>query len=212
MVIAEEDITERQRATAARQHMNHLLAALGDWHRQAAAGDAEAASSAMCRLLVEAGGYRGAWVGLVERAAPDAPGQVRPLAQAGYEAGYLDSLPPRWRDVGQEDSPLRAVLQEGQPHTHSNGSIIVAMQAPERPVGVLVVDTAEAAPVAAAEAETLRILASNLAVALGIARTVMVAAGDVGLYRVSLYKFPGGSTLPGDCWRTSRHPGGMLSL
>lgn len=163
MVIAEEDISERKQASAARTRMNRLLAALGDWHRQAAAGDAQEASSAMCRLLVEAGGYRGAWVGL---AVPDAPAQVQPLAQAGYDAAFLQSLPPRWHNAEAEDSPLRAVLLENQPHTHYNRSIIFPIQAHEHTLGVLVVASFEAPPVAADETETLRILAANLAAAL----------------------------------------------
>lgn len=38
------------------------------------------------RLLVEEGGYRLAWVGFAEQ---DAAKTVRPVAQAGFEGGYL---------------------------------------------------------------------------------------------------------------------------
>jgi hypothetical protein len=142
--------------------MNRLLAALGDWHRQtAASGDAQQASTAMCRLLVETGDYRGAWVGQVP---PDASGQVRPLAQAGFDDAYLNSLPTHWRDAEQESSPLRGVLLENQQHSLYNGTInLFVLRAQERTLGVLVVHTHETESIAADEAEMLRILADNLA-------------------------------------------------
>jgi signal transduction histidine kinase/ActR/RegA family two-component response regulator len=49
-----------------------------------------------CRIVVELGGYRFSWVGLVD----DVDGVVRPAARCGYEAGYLDLLHIR---VGCED-------------------------------------------------------------------------------------------------------------
>jgi two-component system CheB/CheR fusion protein len=161
IVIAEENISERKQATATRQRMNRLLAALGDWHRQtAASGDAQQASTAMCRLLVEQGGYRGVWVGMV---APDTPEQVQPLAQAGFDEGYLDSLPSRWRNAGQEDSPLRAILLENQQHSLYNGNVIFVLEVQKRILGVLVVYPYEADSIPVDEVETLRTLADNLA-------------------------------------------------
>lgn len=41
------------------------------------------------RLLVEEGGYRLAWVGFAEQ---DAAKTVRPVAQAGFEEGYLEAV------------------------------------------------------------------------------------------------------------------------
>jgi PAS domain S-box-containing protein len=52
---------------------------------------------AICRILVEDGGMRMAWVGYrVE----DAARTIRPIAHAGFDDGYLDSI-----DVGFADAP-----------------------------------------------------------------------------------------------------------
>ena len=49
----------------------------------------------MCRVIVETGGYRMAWVGQVEH---DEEKSIRPLAHAGYEAGYLALAKLSWGD------------------------------------------------------------------------------------------------------------------
>ena len=43
---------------------------------------------AACRIAVERGGFRMAWIGLVDKATSE----IRPVASAGYVEGYLDSL------------------------------------------------------------------------------------------------------------------------
>ncbi len=43
---------------------------------------------AVCRIAVQQGGFRLAWIGLVD----EATGQLKPVAHAGYEAGYLQAI------------------------------------------------------------------------------------------------------------------------
>jgi two-component system cell cycle sensor histidine kinase/response regulator CckA len=43
---------------------------------------------AACRIAVERGGFRMAWIGLVDKATSE----IRPVASAGFVAGYLESL------------------------------------------------------------------------------------------------------------------------
>lgn len=50
----------------------------------------------ICRVIVETGGYRMAWVGYAEE---DKDKTVRPMAQAGYEEGYLDTVNITWADT-----------------------------------------------------------------------------------------------------------------
>ncbi|MDM8530981.1 PAS domain S-box protein [Anaerolineales bacterium HSG25] len=52
----------------------------------------------ICQLIVEVGGYRLVWVGLSQ---DDATKTVRPVAQWGYEDGYLETLNVSW----DENSP-----------------------------------------------------------------------------------------------------------
>ncbi len=56
-----------------------------------------------CRVLVEVGGYRMAWVGYAQ---DDAQKTVRPVAYRGVEKQYLDGLELTWADTerGQEPS------------------------------------------------------------------------------------------------------------
>ncbi len=49
----------------------------------------------ICRIIIDTGGYRMVWVGYLER---DAQKSVRPVARAGFDAGYVDSLTISWGD------------------------------------------------------------------------------------------------------------------
>jgi len=66
--------------------------------------------SAVCRLAVETGGYRMAWVGAVQH---DANQSIRPLAQFGYEDGYLDTAQISWGDALRGTGPTGAAVRSG---------------------------------------------------------------------------------------------------
>jgi len=55
----------------------------------------------ICRLAVDVGGYRMAWVGY---ARDDAARSVEPMAHAGHEAGYLSSVKLSWAE-GPDGTP-----------------------------------------------------------------------------------------------------------
>lgn len=59
--------------------------------------------NAICKLAVETGGYLMAWVGLVVF---DESKSIRPVAQSGYENGYLDNLSVTWSDTPLGQGPL----------------------------------------------------------------------------------------------------------
>ncbi|MBF6570871.1 MAG: EAL domain-containing protein [Candidatus Binataceae bacterium] len=54
----------------------------------------------MCRVTVERGGYRAAWVGYAEQ---DEKKSIRPVAQFGFEPGDLERLGLTWADTEQGD-------------------------------------------------------------------------------------------------------------
>lgn len=61
----------------------------------------------MCQIIVEQGGYRMAWVGIVEH---DEAKSIRAVAQKGFEEGYLDTLKLTWADTERGRGPTgRAV-------------------------------------------------------------------------------------------------------
>ncbi len=65
----------------------------------------------LCSIIVEIGGYRMAWVGYAEH---DESKTVRPVAQAGYEEGYLDTLNITWADTERGRGPTGAAIRTGK--------------------------------------------------------------------------------------------------
>ncbi len=59
------------------------------------AGDEKALLDEVCRIVVEVGGFRQAWVGF---AAGDEAKSITPVAQWGYDPGYLENLKINWAD------------------------------------------------------------------------------------------------------------------
>ena len=66
----------------------------------------------MCRIIVEVGVYRLAWVGLAEE---DEEKTVRPAAQWGYEDGYLDTVGITWADTERGRGPTGRAIRTGRP-------------------------------------------------------------------------------------------------
>lgn len=66
----------------------------------------------VCRILVEVGGYRLAWVGFAEQ---DEEKTVYPVAQAGYEKGYLQTLNITWSDSERGRGPTGTAIRTGKP-------------------------------------------------------------------------------------------------
>ena len=67
---------------------------------------------AICRLVVELGGFRMAWVGFAE---PNDALAFRPVAQAGFEDGYLATVTMMWAEGDQGRGPAGVAIRTGQP-------------------------------------------------------------------------------------------------
>ena len=65
-----------------------------------------------CEAIVEAGGYRAAWVGLAEN---DPDRTVRPVAHAGFDNGYLDSAMISWADNEHGRGPTGTAVRQNAP-------------------------------------------------------------------------------------------------
>ncbi|MFC1834727.1 response regulator [Thermodesulfobacteriota bacterium] len=66
----------------------------------------------VCRIVVEDGGYRLAWVGSAEQ---DEAKTVRPIGQWGYEEGYLDTVRITWADMERGRGPVGTAIHTGRP-------------------------------------------------------------------------------------------------
>jgi PAS domain S-box-containing protein len=65
----------------------------------------------ICQVLVEIGGYRLAWVGFAEN---DPEKNILPVAQAGYEDGYLQSLNLTWSDTVNGQGPIGTAIRTSE--------------------------------------------------------------------------------------------------
>ncbi|MHB8482506.1 MAG: hybrid sensor histidine kinase/response regulator [Nitrospiria bacterium] len=66
----------------------------------------------ICHTIVSAAGYRLAWVGFAEN---DKGKTVRPVAQAGFEEGYINTLNLTWADAERGRGPVGTAIRTGKP-------------------------------------------------------------------------------------------------
>jgi len=142
----------------------------------------------VCQIIVGAAGYRLAWVGLAER---NDQKSVRPVAQAGFEEGYLETVNVTWADVERGRGPVGASIRTGAPciikdtHTAPNfapwrdqavrrgfGSVVgLPLIADETVFGAIAIYAPEPDAFDADEVDLLRELADNLAYGMMALRT-----------------------------------------
>lgn len=65
----------------------------------------------VCRIVVDVGGYRMAWVGFAEN---DENKRVLPVASAGYDQGYLDQARISWADNEMGRGPTGTAIRTGK--------------------------------------------------------------------------------------------------
>lgn len=100
------------------QRTNRSLKTLSAGNRTVVrAADEQRLLAEMCRILVEVGGYRLAWVAYAEH---DQNKTVRPMAQAGYEEGYLATLKLTWADMERGRGPVGTAIRTGKPFITRN--------------------------------------------------------------------------------------------
>lgn len=107
------DISRRKRNEARLLQLNRALQTLSRVnHILVHAQDETDLLDTICRTIVEAGGYRLAWVGFAEA---DEARTVHPVAQFGFEAGYLDGLRFSWQDDEYGNGPIGTAIRSGEP-------------------------------------------------------------------------------------------------
>jgi PAS domain S-box-containing protein len=75
------------------------------------ASDEQELLKEMCRAILKGGGYRMAWVGYAEE---DEAKTVRPVAQAGYKSGHVETLKLTWADAERGSGPLGTAIRTGK--------------------------------------------------------------------------------------------------
>ena len=93
--------------------VNRALLTLGACNRTLVrALDEQSLLEEMCRVIVDTGGYRLAWVGYAEH---DARKHIRMVAHAGFNQGYLESLGLTWEDNERGRGPAGTAIRTGAP-------------------------------------------------------------------------------------------------
>lgn len=104
---------ERKRGEEQLRHSNRALRMLSECTQSVMqAADEATLLQQICQIIVGVGGYRLAWVGY---AGQDEGKTVQPMAQAGYEVGYLETLKLTWADTKRGRGPAGATIRSGQP-------------------------------------------------------------------------------------------------
>ena len=65
----------------------------------------------ICRIFVEVGGYRFAWVGFAEQ---NDEKSLKPVAKWGYEEDFIDSMQATWADNERGRGPAGTTIRTGQ--------------------------------------------------------------------------------------------------
>jgi sigma-B regulation protein RsbU (phosphoserine phosphatase) len=103
---------ERQRAEAQLRRINRANRALSKCNEALVrATDESSLLQQICNIVVEEAGYRLCWVG---RAESDEAKSVLPIAQAGFEEGYLKTLNITWADTERGQGPTGSSIRTRQ--------------------------------------------------------------------------------------------------
>jgi len=112
------DITERKRVQMELQRANRALKVLSGCNEAMMRSSEEMKFlQELCEIIVEVGEYRLAWVGFAEQ---DEKKRVRPVAQAGFEDGYLETVDITWADTERGRGPTGTAIRTGEPSICQN--------------------------------------------------------------------------------------------
>jgi PAS domain S-box-containing protein len=180
-VTAALDVTERKRSEAELVRLNRILQALNESSQALVrATDESEYLDEACRVIVDHCGYAMVWIGYAE---DDEGRGVRPVASAGFEEGYLETLDITWADTERGWGPTGTALRTGRPSLCRNmltdpsflpwrnealarryaSSIALPLAAGERPFGAIMIYSAEPDPFSDDEVRMLTDLAGDLA-------------------------------------------------
>jgi PAS domain S-box-containing protein len=109
------DITERVATEQALWRGNRELRAITACNQVLVRStDEHSLLQEVCRIIVEVGGYRMAWVGFAEQ---DENNPITPIVWAGHEDGYLEQARHAPADHARGGAPSVAAIRSGRPQT-----------------------------------------------------------------------------------------------
>jgi PAS domain S-box-containing protein len=112
-IVAWRDITELKKRESELNKLNRTLRALnGSNQALMRCTDEDQFLQEVCRIVVEDCGYSMVWIGYAE---DDEGKTVRPMAYAGFDAGYVESLNITWADTERGRGPTGTAIRTGCP-------------------------------------------------------------------------------------------------
>lgn len=183
------DVTDRKRAEDELQRLNRALRTVSECNQALVRAPDEATLVAkICRIIVEHGGYRMAWIGFAEQ---DESKAVRPVAHAGFEEGYLNNANITWADTERGRGPTGTAVRTGLPAIARNipadpasapwgdaaaergylSSLALPLKRDDRVFGALNLYAGDPAAFDAEEVRLLNELADDLAYGISALRT-----------------------------------------
>lgn len=167
---AEEALRRSVRAQRALSNCNQYLIR---------ATDESALLQEICRIIIDEAGYRFCWVGHAEQ---DEAKAVKPLAYAGFEAGYLKIANVLWSDSERGRGPTGTCIRTGQTQVVQNfvtdprsapwraeaskrgyeASLAIPLVVDAKPFGALTIYSGGADPFSVEEVKLLSELAADL--------------------------------------------------
>ena len=107
----QREVAERERAEVELLRVNKALKALSDSSQAVIRFEDELEYlKEICRIIIEDCGYSMVWIGYAE---DDAAKSVRPVAHAGYDDGYLDTIHISWADTEHGRGPTGTAIRTG---------------------------------------------------------------------------------------------------
>jgi PAS domain S-box-containing protein/putative nucleotidyltransferase with HDIG domain len=108
-----QDVTEQYLTEHALKRTNIALKAISSSISVLVHADNETSLlDETCHVIIDTDGYRFAWIGYVE---PGMGKYVRPVAQAGYENGYVEKLKLTYADTERGRGPVGCSVRSGEP-------------------------------------------------------------------------------------------------
>ncbi len=182
------DITARKQAEEQLQRLNRTLRALSNSNQELMhATDEPAFLQQVCRIIHEDCGHAMVWIGFAEN---DENKTVRPVASAGFEEGYLETMRITWADGERGRGPTGTAIRTGRPSMCRNMltdpkflpwreeatkrgyacSLVVPLKEGDKTFGAITIYSRDPDTFSEAEVKLLTELADDLAYGLGTLR------------------------------------------
>jgi PAS domain S-box-containing protein len=176
-----QEIEERTRNEEELRRYNRILHALSkSGEALIRASEEQTYLKEVCRIIVEDCHHAMVWVGIAE---DDPDKTVRPIAHAGFEEGYLETLKITWSDTERGRGPTGTAIRTGRPCGCANmltdprfepwraeairrgyaSSIVLPLLSAQKTLGALTIYSREPDAFTQAEVEMLTNLADDLA-------------------------------------------------